>query len=281
VQTVPIQTKISENDAIGLIEDLTEIIARACAVINSIAPDGITHWLKPDQSPVTTADEAAEATILDGLKRVLPRVPVIAEETSGRIPIPQLDRSFCLVDPLDGTKEFITGSNEFTVNLAIITSNAPVAGIIAAPKQNMLWRGIIGHRAERLRMVAGKASEPQPICTRTWPTRSPIAVVSRSHPDAATEAFLGRFEPIVRMSNGSAIKFCKLAEGSADIYPRLSTVCEWDVAAGHALLAAAGGIVTTDAGDSLTYGHHQNFLVPAFIAWGDPAKAEEIPRQSH
>jgi 3'(2'), 5'-bisphosphate nucleotidase len=229
----------------------------------------------------TVADEAAEATIVQGLKQLLPSVPVIAEEMAGQTQPPALDGSFIIVDPLDGTKEFITGSDQFTVNLAIVTRGVPLVGIIAAPKRGQVWRGVVGHCAERLRLVAGNPTDAEPIHTRAWPARGTTAMMSRSHLDPATTAFLARLEPIVRMPRGSSIKFCKLAEGVADVYPRLSTVCEWDVAAGQALLVAAGGIVTTPEGSPLIYGRsQQNFRVPAFIAWGDPAKAAAFTREA-
>jgi 3'(2'), 5'-bisphosphate nucleotidase len=179
-----------------------------------------------------------------------------------------------MVDPLDGTKEFLAGRDEFTVNLAIVTGRTPIAGIIAAPKRGLLWRGIVGRGTERLRLLADGADKPQAVRTRRWPAQDGVVVVSRSHLDSATEAFVTRLGPVTREPSGSAIKFCLVAEGSADVYPRLATTCEWDVAAGHALIAAAGGTVTDAQGKHLTFGHvERDFRIPAFIAWGDPAKA--------
>lgn len=261
-------------DALRLLDDLTTIVARACAVIRTIAAEGVAHRLKADQSPVTAADEASEAAILEGLARLLPGMPVVAEEMAGRGAPPALAGTFLMVDPLDGTKEFLAGSDQFTVNLAVLTRNVPLAGIIAAPNRGLVWRGVVGHKAERLRLLPDRAEQPQPVHTRRWPAQGAAAVMSRSHLDAATQTFLGRLEPITRTPSGSAIKFCQLAEGVADVYPRLSTVCEWDVAAGQALLTAAGGVVVTPQGGPLAYGRvAENFRVPAFIAWGDPTKA--------
>lgn len=150
----------------------------------------------------------------------------------------------------------------------------PIAGIIAAPNRGQIWRGIVGAKAERLRLLPDGADQPQAIHARRWPSQGAIAVVSRSHFDPRTDEFLSRLGPVARSPSGSAIKFCQLAEGAADVYPRLATTCEWDVAAGHALLVAAGGIVTTPQGTALPYGRAaENFRVPAFLAWGDPAKA--------
>jgi 3'(2'), 5'-bisphosphate nucleotidase len=261
-------------------DDLSALIAHACAEIGAASPTTVARRLKPDQSPVTAADEASEAVILQGLARILPEVPVVAEESASAAVPADLTGSFVIVDPLDGTREFLAGRDEFTINLAIVTRGLPVAGIVAAPKQGRLWRGVIGHGAERLRLSDGSSGRADAISTRPWPD-APVAAVSRSHLDASTEKFVSALGPITRVPCGSAIKFCHIAEGSADIYPRLATTCEWDVAAGHALVAAAGGIVTTPLGVPLTYGRAAaNFRVPAFVAWGDPSKAAALKIRS-
>jgi 3'(2'), 5'-bisphosphate nucleotidase len=269
--------EILPDQATGLLDDLTRIVARACAVIREISPAAAGAQLKPDQSPVTAADVASEAAILDGLLRLLPEAPVLSEEMASAKAPPALGGSFFVVDPLDGTKEFIAGRDEFTVNLAIVTRGTPVLGIIAAPRRGQVWRGIVGRQAERLRLLADSADEPRPIRTRRWPTQGGVAVVSRSHLDPDTKIFLEKLGKVEQLPSGSAIKFCQIADGSADVYPRLATTCEWDVAAGHALVAAAGGIVTAPNGGSLTFGHaDKNFRVPAFIAWGDPVQAASV-----
>ncbi len=268
---------IPATEASKLFPELTAIVARACAVIDAQSVAAIAHRLKPDQSPVTAADEASEAEILRGLERLLPGVPVVSEEMADRETPPALSRSFIMVDPLDGTMEFRAGSDEFTVNLAIVTGGVPVAGIVAAPKRGALWRGIVGSGAERLRLLSDSAVEPRPIRTRCWPKQGAVAAMSRSHLDPATQAFLDRLGPLTRRPSGSAIKFCHIAEGTVDVYPRLATTCEWDIAAGHALLVAAGGVVMTPQGAPLPYGRvAEHFHVPAFIAWGDPTKAATV-----
>ena len=267
---------ISPAQARQRMDDLTALIARAGAEIGAASPATVVRRLKPDQSPVTAADEASEAVIMRGLARILPDVPVVAEESADTAAPVDLTGSFVIVDPLDGTREFLAGRDEFTVNLAIVTRGLPVAGIIAAPKQGKLWRGVIGYGAERLRLSGGGTDRAEPISTRPWPD-APVAAVSRSHMDAATDKFVSALGPITRVPCGSAIKFCHIAEGSADIYPRLATTCEWDVAAGHALVVAAGGIVTAPLGVPLTYGRAAgNFRVPAFVAWGDSGKAAAV-----
>jgi 3'(2'), 5'-bisphosphate nucleotidase len=158
-----------------------------------------------------------------------------------------------------------------------VTRGVPVAGIIAAPARGQVWRGVVGERAERLRLLADGADDARVIHTRRWPGHGAIAAVSRSHFDSATDAFLAALGPITRQAAGSAIKFCQIAEGAADVYPRLATTCEWDVAAGHALVVSAGGNVMTPQGSPLVYGRAaENFRVPAFMAWGDAEKAASI-----
>ena len=267
---------ISPAQARQLMDDLSALIARACAEIGATSPTTMVRRLKPDQSPVTAADEASETVILQGLTQILPKMPVVAEELASASAPANLTGSFVIVDPLDGTREFLAGRDEFTINLAIVTRGLPVAGIIAAPKQGQLWRGVIGHGAERLRLSGGSSGPAEAISTRPWPD-APVAVVSRSHMDAATDKFISALGPTTRVPCGSAIKFCHIAEGTADIYPRLATTCEWDVAAGHALVVAAGGLVTAPLGIPLTYGRAaENFRVPAFVAWGDPGKAAAV-----
>ena len=269
-------SEISPAEAAKFMGELTAVVARASALILTVSPES-GHTLKPDHSPVTAADEASEAEILKGLARLLPGVPVVSEEMSGRQAPPKLDGSFILVDPLDGTREFIAGRDEYTVNVAIVSGGTPIAGIVSAPKQHMVWRGVVGRGAERLRMLADGADQSQPIRTRRWPAAQAVAVVSRSHLDPATEAFVAKLGPVGRDASGSAIKFCRIAEGAADVYPRLGATCEWDVAAGHALVTAAGGIVTDRAGAPLKFGNAAaNFRVPAFIAWGDPHMAKSL-----
>jgi 3'(2'), 5'-bisphosphate nucleotidase len=234
--------------------------------------------LKADQSPVTVADEASEALIIEGIARLLPGVPVISEE-SADAKRDRFDGSFLIVDPLDGTREFLAGRDEFTVNLAIITGGVPIAGIIAAPARGRVWRGVVGIKAERLRLLEDGADQAQPIHTRVWPHEGAVAAVSRSHFDPATDAFLAKLGPVTRSASGSALKFCQVAEGGVDVYPRLATTCEWDVAAGQALVVAAGGSVTTPQGLPLDFGRAaENFRVPAFIAWGDASRSAATSR---
>jgi 3'(2'), 5'-bisphosphate nucleotidase len=236
---------------------------------------------KADQSPVTAADEAAEAVILDGLTRALPGIAVVSEESAGAGASPKLGRSFILVDPLDGTRELVAGRDEFTVNLAIVTDGKPVLGIGAAPAMGLVWRGVVTRVAERLQLTPGAplgaASEQTPIHTRSASVGGVRVLVSRSHLDRETEAFLVRLPGAERLAIGSSLKFCKLAEGAADIYPRLGPTSEWDIAAGHAVLVAAGGSVRMPDGRPLAYGVGPiGFRVPAFIAVGEPSMLARV-----
>ena len=270
--------EITPQQAERVLDGLSEIVSRAAQATLAIPFSSVEHRIKNDLSPVTAADEASETVILDGLARLLPDVPVVAEECAAGGKVPgALGPSFVLVDPLDGTKEFLAGRDEFTVNIAIITHGTPIAGLIAAPAQGLIWRGVVGGRAERLRLKLGAAPadayDRTVIHTRTAPERLTVAT-SRTHLDEVTEDFLARLPIAKRYMCGSSVKFCQLAQGDADIYPRLSPTCEWDIAAGIAILVAAGGMATAPDGGPLQFGGlTRRFLVPGFIAWGDPSRS--------
>ncbi len=271
---MPASNTISPAEAVRLMSDLTQIVARAATKVRAHSPATVARRTKDDSSPVTAADEASEAAILEGLARLMPEVPVISEESAVPKAPGVIGGSFFIVDPLDGTKEFLAGTDEFAVLLGIVTDGVPIAGLVAGPSRNRVWRGVIGHGAERLRLLPEGADEAQPIRARSWPGTEAVAMVSRSHYDPKTDAFLKPFGQICHNSCGSALKFAIIAEGSADVYPRLGTTCEWDVAAGHALVTAAGGTVLSPEGDALSFGRADtNFRLPAFVAWGDPTKA--------
>jgi 3'(2'), 5'-bisphosphate nucleotidase len=261
-----------------LADALAALASQAAAVILAIRPSGLATRLKSDSSPVTAADEASDAVIARGLSQILPGLPIVSEETTIHPALIPPGASFALVDPLDGTKEFLAGTNEFTVNIALVLEGRPAAGFISAPALGLLYRGVVGRGAECLRLVPGappaQASAITAIRTRPRPSEGMVATVSRSHIEAATDAFLARLPVVERLSCGSALKFCRIADGTADVYPRLSPTSEWDVAAGHALISAAGGLLATPDGGPLSYGRAQvGYLVPGFVAWGDPAAA--------
>jgi len=263
--------RIDRDTAAALIEPLTELVAQAGAAILAVNRRTMTTDGKADGSPVTEADMAADRVIAEGLARLLPEIQTLSEERTHLAQLPYTS-SFFLIDPLDGTKEFLAGRDEFTVNLALVTDGVPLLGIVGAPALGLVWRGLVGRGAERLIISGGVSSPPVPIHTRTIPVAGKpwVAAVSRSHGDERTEAFIDARLGAVRQVAGSAIKFCRVAEGEVDIYPRLSPTCEWDVAAGHAVVVAAGGKITDAAGKPLRFGGMcEGFVVPEFIAWGD------------
>lgn len=263
-------TATFDFDAAALLEKLTAIVAKASATILDMRVNPGAR-IKADGSPVTAADEAAEAIILEGLSQCAPGLPVVSEEQTARTS-PAPDADYILVDPLDGTKEFIAGRDEFTVNIALLAAGAPVIGIVSAPALDLCWRGVVGRGAERLTFGGG---DPVGIRTRSRPEDELLAAVSRSHLEDRTRAFLGRFTGVKPVQSGSSIKFCRVAEGNADVYPRLAPTHDWDIAAGHAVLAAAGGCVVRPEGGQLAYGTPE-LIIPGFIAWGDPQSAAEI-----
>jgi 3'(2'), 5'-bisphosphate nucleotidase len=266
---------IDRDAAAALTEPLTDLVVRAGAAIMAVDRRAMAIADKADGSPVTEADLAADRIIGEGLARLIPDLPALSEERPHPVPLPYRG-SFFLIDPLDGTKEFAAGRSEFTVNLALVTGATPLLGIIGAPALGLIWRGLVGRGAERLRMEGRSARAAEPIHTRKLPKRGDpwIAAVSRSHGDPRSEAFIASRPGAVRERLGSAVKFGRLAEGAADIYPRLAPTSEWDVAAGHAVVTAAGGKVTDAKGAELRFGQGRDgFIVPEFIAWGDPSAA--------
>ena len=263
----------------GFAELLTGVAIQASAAILAVDFRAADARRKADDSPVTIADEAAQAVIRAGLARVAPDIPVVSEEAVAEWQDRAPPHEFLLVDPLDGTAEFIAGRLEYTVNIALVRDGAPVLGVVAAPALGLIWRGATNHGAERLRFADGKPGAPEIIHTRPWSAGERVAAASRSHFDPSSAAFLARLGPIVTMESGSAIKFCRVAEGAADVYPRLAPTSEWDVAAGHALVVAAGGVIVAPDGGQPQYGRaREGFRVPGFIAWGDPAAARQFRR---
>jgi 3'(2'), 5'-bisphosphate nucleotidase len=254
----------------GLVEGLTRAVADAAAAILAIGRDAIDIRTKANATPVTAADERSQALLVAAVAQLMPGVDVVAEEMASLPAFP--GDPFVLIDPLDGTKEYVAGSGEYTVNLAVVSSGRPVAGFLAVPAAGTLYRGVAGRGAERLSLAGGRIGEPEPIRARAAPRGGLVGTVSRSHLDPQTVALLERLGVTTRLPCGSALKFCRVAEGAADIYPRLATTCEWDVAAGHALVEAAGGVVTGPQGAPFRYGNAAaHYRIDAFIAWGNPA----------
>ncbi|MTI42786.1 3'(2'),5'-bisphosphate nucleotidase [Roseibium hamelinense] len=219
---------------------------------------------KADGSPVTEADARAERVILAGLKSRFPHISVVAEEACEAGDLPECGQRFFLVDPLDGTKEFISRNGEFTVNIALIVEGVPVFGVVAAPALNAVyWGGVLpsdlggsgASGAWKALITDDCASDPQPISVRKAPASGLTVLASRSHCSAETEALINQLDVFERVSVGSSLKLCWLAEGRADFYPRLAPTMQWDIAAGDAVLRAAGG-ETLLAKDLTPFAYH-------------------------
>jgi 3'(2'), 5'-bisphosphate nucleotidase len=242
---------------------VTALAREAGAAVMEVYSTDFAVRGKSDASPVTLADERAEAVITAGLGRLTPGIPVVAEEAVAGGATPTVGEWFWLVDPLDGTKEFISRNGEFTVNIALIRAGAPVFGVVLAPALDRLFVGAVGHGAS-VEENGGR----RPISCRSVPETGLVVVASRSHGDAAAlDRFLSGRHVAATINAGSSLKLCLVATGEADLYPRLGRTMEWDIAAGHAVLAAAGGRVRTLTGDPLTYGK-PGFDNPHFAAEG-------------
>ncbi len=253
--------------------ELTALAVEAGRKIIEVREHSISWDTKADGSVVTRADTEAEAIILAGLARICPGKAVVAEEAyaSGRLP-ESLGRDFILVDPLDGTREFIDGRDEFTVNIAYIVDGRPVAGVVVAPA---MGQGFVGLNGQAWSFDVGQDGPNgfKSLAARPRPARL-VAVVSRSHAAPETLKFLEHFDIAHRHSYGSSLKLCRLATGEADIYPRHGPTMEWDIAAGDAVLRGAGGIAVALDGRPLTYGkqvssHGLPFSNPHFVAFGN------------
>jgi 3'(2'), 5'-bisphosphate nucleotidase len=219
---------------------------------------------KADGSPVTAADQAAEDILLPQLRALTPDIPVVSEEEAAKGLTPEVTgRRFWLVDPLDGTKEFLSGNGEFTVNVALIEDGVPILGVVVVPVRNEVYAGA-GPGTATLTDAGGERL----ITVRVPPPAGLTVVGSRSHGDAAAmDAFLAGRKVAEFRPAGSSLKLCLIAKGEADLYPRLGTTMEWDIAAGHAVLAAAGGRVETLDGKPFTYGK-PDYRNPHFAAFG-------------
>lgn len=258
---------IPENRLEELARDLIPAVRRAGAEIMAVSRKaGMKTRKKSDSSPVTEADEKAEVIVLEALSKIAPEVPVVAEEHTARHGLPdEQKRQFFLVDPLDGTKEFLRGGSDFTVNVALVQDGAPVLGVVSAPAREALWFGTAADGAFKLE---GTAKRPGRIGVRKAAPGQLAIVASRSHRSPNLEAWLAHFPHAAHVSIGSSLKFCLVAEGKADLYPRLGPTMEWDTAAGDAVLRAAGGEVLDADGTTLPY-NKPGYRNGHFIARGD------------
>lgn len=261
---------MSSRPVIGLLPAIEALARRAGEVVMAIYATPFAVQGKADSSPVTLADQQAEAVILAGLQALAPGIPIVAEEAMAAGAAPDLaagDGRIWLVDPLDGTREFVARNGEFTVNIALVEQGRPVLGVVLAPAldnaRGRLWSGVVGQGA-----WVEDAQGRRAIGCRGVPAPGLTVLGSRSHGDAAAlDAYLAGRRVAEVISAGSSLKLCLLAEGRADLYPRFGRTMEWDIAAGHAVLAAAGGRVCTLDGPPLAYGK-PGFENPHFVAQG-------------
>ncbi|MDS4019062.1 MAG: 3'(2'),5'-bisphosphate nucleotidase CysQ [Candidatus Competibacter sp.] len=226
---------------------------------------------KDDDSPLTAADLAAHHAIVAGLRRLTPDVPVLSEESAG---VPFVERArwrrYWLVDPLDGTKEFVQRNGQFTVNIALIEDHEPVLGVVRVPVTGLCYFAARGQGAFR----EEPGQPPRPIAVSPLEPGTPVRVVgSKSHGGPGLQAFVARLGNCALVTIGSSLKFCQVAEGAADVYPRLGPTSEWDTAAAQAVVEAAGGrVVSAETGEPLRYNTRDSLLNPYFIAYGDASR---------
>jgi 3'(2'), 5'-bisphosphate nucleotidase len=250
-----------------MVERVRDITLRAGKAILEVYSSDFDVEKKDDASPVTVADQRAEAIIIEALRReVSDAWPIVAEEEVAAGRMPEIDGGpFWLVDPLDGTKEFIKRQGEFTVNIALIENGLPTLGVVHAPaKDATYWGSPLGAFA------AEGGAGARPIACRPMPAKGLVAVASKSHRNPELEEFLAQYDLAESISSGSSIKFCLVAIGRADLYPRTGRTMEWDTAAGQAVVMAAGGSVSRLDGTPLTYGK-PGFENPHFVVRGAPS----------
>jgi 3'(2'), 5'-bisphosphate nucleotidase len=266
---------MDEREYRPLVEALSGVALAAGRAEMRHFHDGTAIEMKADATPVTAADREAEAIIVAALRQIRPDVPIVAEEATSAGGLPTIGDHFFLVDPLDGTREFISHCGEFTINIALIEARRPVFGLVYAPAMDELYvtlgpsQAFMAHIAPNETAARLWASGLTRIASRAPDPEALSVIASRLHMNPATELFLARYRIAERRSVGSSLKFCMIAKGEADLYPRLGRTTEWDTAAGHAVLAAAGGTVTTLDGATLLYGKADaQFRNPDFIAWG-------------
>lgn len=246
--------------------ELARIAEEAAALILPLWRSGITVDSKADESPVTEADRRAETLILQRLASAWPDIPVISEEHASEFGTPdEIGRRFFLVDPLDGTKAFVRGDPHFTVNIGLIEDGVPVCGAVVAPPSGEVW---YTHGGQALKRHSGEA-EARAVTPRPWPKDAAIALISHTMKEETADKLAAQYGFHLREPMDSSIKLCRIAEGAADIYPRHGPTMEWDTAAGHAVLVAAGGSFTGLEGEPFLYGKaDKGFKNDFFVARG-------------
>lgn len=262
---LPDGTGLATDPTLAWLEPVIAAVYAAGAVIMQVYAQGqsVAVRAKTDQSPVTEADEQAEAVLMAALSALTPHIPVVAEEAAAAGNLPPVQDAFWLVDPLDGTREFLSRNGEFTVNVALIEAGEPVLGVVYAPALGRLFAG-----QRTLGAFVEEAGQRTPLRVRAVPAEGLTVISSRSHGDPAALAAFLQGRPIAQTrTTGSSLKICLVAAGEADLYPRLGRTMEWDIAAAHAVLLAAGGHLTQLDRQPLRYGK-PDFANPHFMACG-------------
>ena len=254
-----------------LVQPILDTMLKAGEVVMDVYNSDFEVYGKADQSPVTEADRRGEDIITAALTQMAPHIPVVGEEAKSEGKCPDISGgTFWLVDPLDGTKEFIKKGSDFTVNIGLIENSVPIMGFVFAPALKTIYWGAVGDGAYMAQVENGRIKEPRHIRCRKADTKNLTIVASKSHRSPELEAYLKHFPNAKNISIGSSLKLCLLATGEADLYPRLGPTCEWDTAAAHAVLLAAGGSVEIAGGVPLTYAKDlKTFLNPWFLCRAD------------
>jgi 3'(2'), 5'-bisphosphate nucleotidase len=254
------------RDLASLAQALMPVVERASAAIMQIYDGAFEVQRKDDSSPLTLADLESQRVIIEGLKRITPEIPILSEE-SAAAPWAERQtwRELWVVDPLDGTREFVKRNGEFTINIALIVQHEPVLGVVCAPAQKVTYWGIAGDGAYT------RAQDTEIRAIHIVAAQQPVRVLgSRSHARPEIAEYLARLGPHVLSGVGSSLKFCLLAEGKAELYVRFGATSEWDTAAGQAVLEAAGGHVTRMDGHRLRYNCRESLINGDFVAFTDP-----------
>jgi 3''(2''),5''-bisphosphate nucleotidase, bacterial len=257
------------TDLASLLPEVASIARRAGTAILEVYAQEFSVTKKADSSPLTLADMRSHEIIVNALRALTPQLPILSEEASD-IPFEQRAQwsRYWLVDPLDGTKEFVSRNGEFTVNIALVEDHMPVLGVVFVPVEVTLY---MGSRAGGAFRQSG--AEPAERIQTAQPAATPLRIVgSRSHRDGRLETYLPRLEPYELVFVGSSLKFCQVAEGRADLYPRFGPTNEWDTAAAQAVVEAAGGAVVTLDGRPLRYNTKADLLNPNFLVFGDTSR---------
>jgi len=255
----------------ALLEEITPAIRQAGSLIERMKAVGLAERTKSDRSPVTEADEAAEQLLEDAIRRADPAAVVVGEEAAAVGEVPAPGQSYWLIDPLDGTRDFLGGGEDYSVNVGLVVDGVPVLGLVLHPPSGTLWSGARGLGAWKESARHGRT----PIHSR--PVASPpVVVTSRSHLDPQTSAWVAQIDNAIVHPSGSSIKLCLVAEGTADIYPRFGPTSEWDTAAADAVLRAAGGRMLDVDGSDFCYGRPR-FINPPFLAVGDREAPLRLP----